>query len=203
MCTNPDCNVATAMRTFAADAAQDWCRRAAPSAPSEWKVATEDAEDDLRRELSAFLAQWSKDKFIVRTPNGIRLLIRCRSMIETLAGELERLLTEQEALAWNLGGCGALALGYHVNDELAHDSARPALLDVQKMARQLAEYRADAERYRYIRNHMKSEFRVTGTLPSDNTDDTEHIWFAGLVPEYLDRAIDAARGASTKEVDHG
>lgn len=45
MCVNPDCNIATAMRALAADAAQDWNRRATPPAAVDER---RDAEDTQR-----------------------------------------------------------------------------------------------------------------------------------------------------------
>jgi hypothetical protein len=48
--------------------------------------------------------------------------------------EVAKLKAEVEVMAWNLGGCSTLALGYDLDKEFSKEMARPALWDVKKLA---------------------------------------------------------------------
>lgn len=49
--------------------------------------------------------------------------------------EIENLRADIDNMLWNLAGCSTFALGYGVDEPFAEESARPALLDVLKLAK--------------------------------------------------------------------
>ena len=72
-------------------------------------------------------------------------------------------------------------------------------LTIHKLVKEIAEYRADAERYRWLRDN--AAFR---NPESSNANSAYWGLFSlTLRGPTFDAAVDAARGASTKEVDRG
>ena len=53
--------------------------------------------------------------------------------------------------------------------------------------------RKDAERYRWLRDHAKSQYIASVELALTGNDDYTVRWFAGPSAKFLDAAIDAAR----------
>lgn len=56
--------------------------------------------------------------------------------------------------------------------------------------------RADAERYRWLREHANTQFTLSAQLPAtDGCGDLDVQWYGGLRKEHQDAAIDAALAA--------
>lgn len=103
MCTTADCNIATAMRAFAADAAQDWNRRAAGTIASAGPPEP-DADKRMRDHdlLHCLRNPWGKDDMLMR-----KVRLEAADRIETLAAQLAEAraevvrLDEQDSREWH------------------------------------------------------------------------------------------------------
>ena len=121
-------------------------------------------------------------------PRGIAgaLLTRCRSMIETLTGERGQLGKELSAVSKVVGR--------------SDTSSRPVYMDVQD---KLTEYRADAERLPFVPTEAMvtafiKGFHRVASLMHDNP-----YYAPECAAAIWQSMYNAARGASTKEVDRG
>jgi len=122
------------------------------------------------------------------------LFRRCRAMIETLAGERDRFRAVLEGAEYE-----------HIDDLRGKsiDFCRALGVMAATETRELAEYRADAERYRWLRDNIEIGSSASGLdrWSIDLPDPGIKLDAGEVFDAAIDAAIDAARGASTKEVD--
>jgi len=157
------------------------------------RTAPKPAEDvrpdvaGLVREIDRLMADWDS----AHGTTWGKLLTRCRSMIESLCGDLlasergTRWACKQHGWRTDPNGC-VWCYMEGMEDPRARDADRA------EAERQLAEYRADAERF----------FKIAKTLTGDEWERISGHYPTSDEPDEYRAAIDA-RGASTKEVDRG
>lgn len=110
--------------------------------------------------------------------------------IKQLKERVAELEKEQEVLAWNLGGCSTLALGYEIGTKFCEKMARPALYDVNRLALKAEKLESQLkEKEAHCLEMVKTMKEIKNI--NQGLDNGSGEWKAQTCSEYADKALNS------------